>query len=608
MTEKEKAKAYDEAIERAKKLYGNGIIEEIFPELKESKDKKIREAILKGLIDCRDAPDLGWSNFGGIHIDDCIAWLEKQGDKDKLIQELGEYKVKYTQEVLEKYINSMSNKDDERLRKNCIHFLELQKQHHAATFEIEECIDWLEKQGEQKPTLPKWKYKKDNTPLLRDSIILNKYGGVAKSPSGAIVSDAWVLDYDELAKLPKEEKIEPKFKVGDWVIFITSGSIYQVEKIENYEYTLRDIHGGSFCVSFSNEKLIREWNIQDVKDGDVLSFYSEYKGNKMVQVGIIEKYVGKHGGCSNTFKIHVGVNWDNNLQIGRYMGCSDIYPATKEQRDLLSQKIKDAGYKWNDETKALEKLEDFGKVGKSSFHEGDWVVYNNDVCQIVKREEGCNKLVTVFGIEKELVNERNLSTARLWTIQDGKDGDILFTSSSASSDTFVFKNIDEKGNAECYFAYDSEDGFTEGKYHFIGSASDCKPATKEQRDLLFQKIKETGYEWDVDKKELKKLDLVPNKKPILEGLKMKTYNDINIGDTVYIWGTSDSSVDETTITEKYDDRGHWNLKFSNGCVGRALKNGTSSTMGMYACLVYSDKEAVRESINEQIKILSNIKI
>ena len=97
-------------------------------------------------------------------------------------------------------------------------------------------------------------------------------------------------------------------------------------------------------------------------------------------------------------------------------------------------------------------------------------------------------------------------------------------------------------------------------------------------------------------------------KKILGGLKMKTYNDVNIGDTVYIWVTSDSSVDETTITEKHDDRGHWNLKFSNGCVGRALKNGTSSTMGMYACLVYSDKEAVRESINERIKILSNIKI
>ena len=70
MTEQEKAKAYDDAIERAKKLYGDGITEEIFPELKED--------------------------------------------------------------------------DDERIKKNCIHFLELQKQHHAATFEIEECIAWLE--------------------------------------------------------------------------------------------------------------------------------------------------------------------------------------------------------------------------------------------------------------------------------------------------------------------------------------------------------------------------------------------------------------------------------------------------------------------------------
>ena len=195
MTEKEKEKAYDEAIERAKKSYGNGIAEEIFFELNEDNDKKIKNAILDLLKIWRNYKDY----VCGVYVEDAIAWLEKQGKNSA-------------------------------------------------------------------------------------------------------------------------DKIEPRFKVGDWVIFITSGSIYQVEKIENYEYTLRDIHGGSFCVSFSNEKLIREWNIQDVKDGDVLSFYSEYKGNKMVQVGIIEKYVGKHGGCSNTFKIHVGVNWDNNLQIGRHMG------------------------------------------------------------------------------------------------------------------------------------------------------------------------------------------------------------------------------------------------------------------------------------------------
>lgn len=41
MTEKEKAKAYDDAIERAKKLYGNGITEKIFSKLKEDDIERI---------------------------------------------------------------------------------------------------------------------------------------------------------------------------------------------------------------------------------------------------------------------------------------------------------------------------------------------------------------------------------------------------------------------------------------------------------------------------------------------------------------------------------------------------------------------------------------
>ncbi len=276
MTEKEKAKAYDEAIERAKKLYGNGITEELFPELK-GDDDRIKKDLIQWV---NEFPDIIWR---------------------------GHYK--------------------------------------------KDIIDWLEKQGEQKPTLPKWKYKKDNTPLLRDSIILNKYGGVAKSPSGAIVSDAWVLDYDELAKLPKEEKIEPKFKVGDWII----SSVLGIAHI-------------------------------------------------------------------------IGTNDSNEFQ--------------------------------------LEYID-----GKQKFSSIDYVNYAYDK----------------------------------WTINNVKDGDVLFTSSSACSDTFVFKSIDEKGNAECYFAYDSEDGFTEGKYHFIGSASDCKPATKVQCDFLMKAMKDAGYEWDAEKKELKKL-------------------------------------------------------------------------------------------------------
>ena len=405
MTEKEKAEAYDKAIERAKKLYDNGITEEIFPELKEDDDERIKKELIQWVD---EFPDIIWR---GHYKKDIIAWLEKQGKQKRQV-----HFPKFTFDdilALQCCMVTVKNvQEDNELYEqlNLIH----NKMYDAYR---------LGKQGE-------------TSPILSNSLNTGKN------------------------EQKTADKVEPKFKVGDWIISSVLGTARIIGVNDSNEFQLEYTDGKQ---EFSSIDYVNyaydKWTIENGKDGDVLSFYSEYKGNKMVQVGIIEKYVGKHGGCSNTFKIHVGVNWDNNLQIGRYMGCSDIYPATKEQRDLLSQKIK-----------------------------------------------------------------------------------------------------------------------------------------------------ETGYEWDVDKKELKKLDLVPNKKPILEGLKMKTYNDINIGDTVYIWGTSDSSVDETTITEKYDDRGHWNLKFSNGCVGRALKNGTSSTMGMYACLVYSDKEAVRESINEQIKILSNIKI
>lgn len=181
MTEKEKVKAYDEAIERAKKLYSNGITEEIFPELKESKDKKIREAILKGLIDCRDAPDLGWSNFGGIHIDDCIAWLERQDKKSSwkpskeemdalyslsyITNEYDEHKedviTHLYQDLKREFFNdssyenmfSLDNKEDDVRRRSTIQVLEyvrsLDAYNQYGKADIDKNIAWLEKQGKK---------------------------------------------------------------------------------------------------------------------------------------------------------------------------------------------------------------------------------------------------------------------------------------------------------------------------------------------------------------------------------------------------------------------------------------------------------------------------
>lgn len=129
LTEKEKAQKYDEAIRRAKISLGccdsastttKNLVYDIFPELK-NKDEEIRKAIIE-FFELQDDN----TTYSLIPKKDILAWLEKQADKDKLIKELGEYKVKYTQEVLNKQLEkqvehkpTVWSKDDEAMFQSC---------------------------------------------------------------------------------------------------------------------------------------------------------------------------------------------------------------------------------------------------------------------------------------------------------------------------------------------------------------------------------------------------------------------------------------------------------------------------------------------------------
>lgn len=78
MTQEEKAKAYDKALERAReyKKYDymmiNVALDNIFPELKESEDERIRKELIKFHKSTID--------IDGIKGEQIIAWLEKQGE------------------------------------------------------------------------------------------------------------------------------------------------------------------------------------------------------------------------------------------------------------------------------------------------------------------------------------------------------------------------------------------------------------------------------------------------------------------------------------------------------------------------------------------------
>lgn len=94
----------------------------------------------------------------------------------------------------------------------------------------------------------------------------------------------------------------------------------------------------------------------------------------------------------------------------------------------------------------------------------------------------------------------------LWSIADAKDGDILM---SDKGNPFIFCEDRIHAGYHNIIAYC---GITTMGNFCESSRKECwtygtslKPATKEQVTLLFAKMREAGYQWDADKKELKKI-------------------------------------------------------------------------------------------------------
>ena len=185
-----------------------------------------------------------------------------------------------------------------------------------------------------------------------DKEFINAYNGLihpaTKEQRDALMKAMNDADYEWNAETKTLEKLEKSsFHEGDWVIFTTSESVYQVEKKENYEYTLRHIFGGSLCLSFSDEKLIREWTIQDTKDGDVL--YS---------LDSNQPFIYKKRNDYEQATAYCGLNMYGKFFVWDTKDCvitlNNYVPATKEQRDALMKAMNNAGYEWDAEKKELK--------------------------------------------------------------------------------------------------------------------------------------------------------------------------------------------------------------------------------------------------------------
>ena len=258
----QKAKRYDEAIEKAKDMLSYKEVhredmEYLFPELAEPEDERIRKSLIEWL---EDFPDTIWK---GHYKKDIIAWLEKQSTLAKVSED------------------------------------------------------------EQKPAEE-----------------YNITGIGSKHAEGKL---------GEMIKNLKPVNVEPKFKVGDWVVNNQTSNIYLVKEVKDDKYFLSPLDGiiEGYLRIIDVDTEYHLWTIADAKCGDVL--YSPCCKLLWIYKDDNSCYIGKN------------LNYNENSVVVDSSICvpADVVPATKEQRDLLFQEVKEADYKWQLQKIENESAEEF---------------------------------------------------------------------------------------------------------------------------------------------------------------------------------------------------------------------------------------------------------
>lgn len=193
----------------------------------------------------------------------------------------------------------------------------------------------------------------------------------------------------------------------------------------------------SRCVIFPKGKFTWEGFIHPCtfKKGDVLISQA---GNMVLFSHIDSKNV-VHYHCILPPGEALRIEKDTSIGVGEY---SDCILANGHQKQRMYDKIKSAGYKYNQDTNKLEKLPKF------------------------------------------------------------KNGDIL----AAGDWVCIFKELHTNGSPKCYCHYDlTLEEFKVDTNSYVACGGDIYLATKEQQDFLFSKMEGASYKWNAETKTLEKL-------------------------------------------------------------------------------------------------------
>ena len=343
-----KATRYDEALKEAviahkdEDRHLKATLERIFPELKESENERIVKFIKNQLFNIKKTITENYELDA--KLTNAIDWLERQGEHLENFDEAEKEKSDF---VGDGFIKCFANFLD--FKEGNTYWLEymgddkynvrsdnlLGKTYHITPcqlYTVFKKLTWLEKHGQQKSA--------------------NSY--CQENCKGFQETGKCFFDWDCKARREAEStnKAEPKFHEDEWIVNNTTKEIFKITELSDFGYESIDENGKTHTL-FIDENEYHLWTIEDARDGDVI--YSRHNTESFEWIGIFKSLDKENKRAFFYGFWHVMSQSFRVCGNEAYVLYDDFSPATKEQRDLLFQKMHDAGYEWDAEKKELKK-------------------------------------------------------------------------------------------------------------------------------------------------------------------------------------------------------------------------------------------------------------
>lgn len=331
-------------------------IDENCPELGiKAKDEKIRKSLV-GYFN-QYATD-GIEKFNGLKVKDVIAWLEKQGEPEPLYIRFGEIpdneksKIYRGEEEIGEE-DGVSVYPAFEVNGNIVLGLTLPitkttlyTQQHLLEYENRPCYlvkgDYIGKDADGQPLICNVQIiKKIDNYRVKEEKADNANG--YRNPTKPATFSEQESD--------KVNKVEPKFQPNDWVVCEDDCSVHQIEKcvenVSNHKYGYDLTEGG--YISSDDANKYHTWTLDDAKDGDIL-------------VSTVTNKPFIYNGSSDDTHVsaYCGINVLNAYKTAYppyfWTEKKSIAPATKEQRDFLFERMKEANYMWDFSNKKPVKI------------------------------------------------------------------------------------------------------------------------------------------------------------------------------------------------------------------------------------------------------------